>query len=273
MFSASIGGYSSFSLPNFYSLNLSKLNDTMVRISSGKRFQASSAPTADYFHAQTMKNNVRELQSVNRDMVGAIGMVKVAETAGETVFDDVAKLKELVNHYWGTSNPDEQSILVTEFNVVKNRVISTIANSWYEDKQLLANNGSTPLRRVVLDPRNVSDTMDIMFDPVEVANVNSLTIGDSAGQEAEVNAIDAESFKAGNFLAKTTAYKETLTAFLNMNVKQGTTYIAAAENTENIDGIKESAELTKRQVAQQMTVSMMAQANMMRSSVLQLLGK
>lgn len=268
----SIGGTASIFLANFYNANQSRLNDNLVRISSGKRFQSPGIHAADYFHAAAMRNDVSGLQSINREIVGATGMLKVAEQVGQSVFDDITRLKEIVKQYYFPATTDEEKTgLGIEFNTIKTRIVNAIGVANYDGKKLIADNGATPLRRVVLDSRDVSQTLDISYNAGDVADVGALAIG-VTDQATELDAVEVQLGKSISYLAKTTVYAESLTAFYNMNNKKAITCSQNAEDTENIDGGAEAMELSKRQICQQMTVSMMAQANMVRSSVLALLG-
>jgi flagellin-like hook-associated protein FlgL len=267
----SIGGITSIRLASFYKLNQSNIDDNMVRISSGKRFKSPGIYAADYFHASAMRNDSTGLQQVNREIVGAIGMSKAAEQGGQFVFEKVTRLKELISQYYGTSDSEEKIAFTEEFNSIKKRITLMVGDCVYDGKKVLADNGAAPLRQVVLDPHDVTQTLDISFGAGDIVDVSTLTIG-SGDQAAELNNVGVEELKAGIYMAKAASFTVSLNAFYDMNGKKSAICQDNADNTENTDTGAEYMQLSKRQISQQMTVSMMSQANMVRSSVLTLLG-
>jgi flagellin-like hook-associated protein FlgL len=219
-----------------------------------------------------MRNNTSGLQIVDRGVVAATGMIKVAEQGGQTVFDDVSKMQGLVNQYY---NPNatavEKMAYVAQFNELKTTALSAIQNTQYDGKQLIADSGATPLRQVILDPTDVSQTMDISFGASDIADVNSLTLG-TTDQATETNAVNTAALNAGNYLAKTTGYSVSLQATYDMNGNTENVCSQNADDTDNIDSVTEAMNLSKQQISQQMSVSMMAQANMIQGLVLKLVG-
>jgi flagellin len=272
MTTEAIGGTTSVLLANFYNINQYQLNQSMVNISSGKRFQTPADNAVDYFHAAKMRSNVSGLQQSNRDIAGAVATLDVAKAVGTSVYNDLSHLNDLVNTYYDDGTTDDQKTAITaDFNSTKSRIENTINDSSYNNRKLVAATGDTPLTQVILDPSNVADTYQATYDAGDVADASGLTLGvtDKATEQA---AVETEFDKASSYLAKTTVYSDSLKAYYDMNGQTEATYEKNAEDTENIDGGAASMELVKQQLCQQMTVSMMAQANMNRSSVLTLIG-
>ena len=264
MVSEVTSGITSYDLAAFYDLNQSKLNNTMVDISTGKKFQSPGINAADYFHAAAMRNDTAGLKIVDQGVVDATGMVKVAEQGGQTVFDAVTKMQNLVDQYYNPdATADEKTVYMDEFNATKEEALSAIQNTQYGGKQLIADSGATPLRQVILDPTDVSQTMDISFGASDIADVNSLTLG-TTDQATETNAVNTAVLNAGNYLAKTTGYSVSLDATYDMDGNTENVCSQNADDTDNIDGVAEAAALSKEQIAQQMTVSMMAQGNIIK---------
>lgn len=263
----------SLRLSEFYRLNEYRIADNMLRVASGKRFQRPADSIPDYFRSQQFRADIKGQQQVQRELSYGSALTQTARQIGQEVFEDLGKLQELMDHYYDpATTADERQGDLAEFNAIRNRIIDTVENAWYDDWKLVQDNGSTPLMRIVLDSRDISLTYDISYDAGDVTDASGLTLGAGA-QADEQAALQNELNHAASFLAKSIVYSDAIASHRDMLADKNVRYRESLDNTEAADDGAEMMALARRSLSQQMTVSMMAQANMFRSGIAALVGK
>ena len=252
----------SLRLSAFYKTNQYAIYDSMTHVASGKRIQQPSDNAADYFHAQHLNADALGLQQVGRELAVGSALLDSAKAVGSSVFDDLTQMGELIKSYYDPSRTaDQQAGDKAEFNAARARVTSDVNTAYYDNFKLVADNGSTPLMKIVLDPRDLTATFDISFDAGDVADATGLSIGTS-DKATELSALQTQLGKAGSYLAKATVYSDSLAAQHDLTADKVVVYDQAVENTVSGDDGADLMKLTKQNLCQQMAVSMLAQANM-----------
>jgi flagellin-like hook-associated protein FlgL len=257
----------SLNLADYYRLNKSRLADSMIRVASGKRFQNPADSISDYFRSQQFRADIKGQQQVQRELSYGSAFLGAAKEVGQSVFEDLGKMKELMDHYYeANTTADEQSADKAVFNAIRNRISDTVDNSFYNDWKVVQNNGAKPLLSIVLDPRDISMTYDISYDANDVTDSTGLTLG-ASGQAAEQAALQTELDHAASYLAKSVVYSDAVMAHRDMISNKNIRYQESIDNTEKNDDGAEIMNLVRLNLNQQMTVSMLAQSNMFRSGI------
>jgi flagellin-like hook-associated protein FlgL len=257
----------SLNLTDYYRLNQSRLADSMVRVASGKRFQNPADSISDYFRSQQFKADIKGHQQVQRELSYGSAFLDVAKEVGQSVFEDLGKMKELMDHYYdATTTTDEKSADKAVFEAIKNRISDDIENSYYGEWKAVQDNGLTPLLSIVLDPRDISMTYDISYDADDVTDATGLTLGVS-GQATEEAALQGQLDRAASYLAKSVVYSDAVMAHRDMLSNKNVRYQESIKNTEKNDDGAEMMNYVRLSLNQQMTVSMLAQSNMFRSGI------
>ena len=222
----------SLRLSAFFKINQNVIYNSMIHVASGKRVQQPSDSAADYFYARQMNADAQGLQQVERDMSVGSALLDCAKAVGSSVFEDVTTMKDLIKSYYDPSRTsDEQSADKADFEAIRNRVTSDINTAYYDNWKLVADNGQTPLMKIMLDPRDLSKTFDISFDAGDVTDVSALTIGGS-GKAAELAALETQLGKAGNYLAKATVYSDDLASQHDLTADKVVYYSQSAQDAE-----------------------------------------
>jgi flagellin-like hook-associated protein FlgL len=259
---------SSLRLSAFYKVNQNVIYNSMIHVASGKRVSAPSDNAGDYFYAKQMNADAKGLQQVQREMSVGSALLDSAKAVGSEVFEDMSKLKELVKSYYDISRTaDEQDVDKTEFNTIRDRITSTLNNGYYDKWKLVADNGAVPLMKIILDPRDPSTTFDISFDANDVTDVSGLTLGSGAGQAAESAALDTQIGHAGSYLAKANVYYDDLAAQHDLTANKVVYYSQSVADAENDADGAALMRLVRQNVCQQISVSMLAQANMYKTNI------
>lgn len=254
-------------LAGFYDNNQSNINNTMVQVASGKRFSQPSEGAADYFHVSSMNADLKGLDYIQQNLRTGSALIDTVKQAGNTVFEDISHMQDLMKSYYNpTSTDDERTTDQVEFETTKNRVMSEIATTYYDGRKLIDDSSANPLKTIQLDPHDRSSTYTINFDAGDVADVLGLTLGVS-DQATESAALQGQLNKATSYMAKTNVYSDSLATYDGLTEQKSVQYRNSVSNTENVGEGDDIMAIVRQNISQQMTVSMMAQANMYRIAV------
>lgn len=256
----------------FYTTNGMALKKDMIHVSSQRSVIKPQDNSADFFRIEKIERESRDIQRTRRELGGALGLIEVAQQAGTYVFDDIKRMKELVEFYYrDETSSQEKDQYGLEFDAIKRRVTDQIASATYNGKQLIADTSSAdPLISVQLDANNLSQLFEVEFDAGDVADVTALDI--TVGEENALAAVEGEMGKAGSYLAKISAYQQGLYA----QDAIGATKILENEKVdESIGGLDNATAISAffmKYIRQQSASAMLVQANMTKENVLKLLG-
>ncbi|MBN2035320.1 MAG: hypothetical protein JW768_01125 [Chitinispirillaceae bacterium] len=257
----------SLHLSEIYKLNQLRINDNMVRVATGKRFQYPSDNIPDYFRVHQLRADIKGHQQVQRELSYGAALLDSAKEVGTIVFEDLIKMQELMKEYYDPGRTDdERTADQIQFNVIRQRISDAIDTAYYDGWELVQDNGSTPLLSIILDPRDISQTYDISYDAGDVTDVSGLTLGIGA-QAAEEAALQSQLDRAASYLAKSVVYSDAVASHQNLLSLKNIRYLDSIDNVEKADDGAEIMSLVKKNISQHMTVSMMAQANMFRSGI------
>jgi flagellin-like hook-associated protein FlgL len=260
-------------LSAFYKTVESQLSDSLTKVASGKRVESPFDNITDYFHAKNYKREYSDFDRVRTDVAETSAMLDIASHIGEQVFEGMSKMRRLVDDYYEqNATPQDQAAIAGEFNATRDEVAKAIENGYYDGKKLIADtsvNGS--LKKVNLDPKDLSQIFSVDFSAAQVTDSSGLTIG-SGSYQTDADAVQAQLDKAGSYLASVSAYSRGIKAQYNLVNTKITATKSAESNIVDIDAGREMALATKRSIQHQSTAAMMAQANMVRMSIVKVLN-
>jgi flagellin-like hook-associated protein FlgL len=192
----------------------------------------------------------------------------------------LTKLKTLAQQYESAADDDQKAEYKAEFDSLKTKISKTLGNSKVDGKDIMQTTES--IASVVLNPQgnstltmqftNVSSSTDI--DALELA-AEEEGGGESGGEgggtaTSVVDQIDAEIENMLSYLSEAKAFD----AIASQQLKLNDTIISSKEAVKSlitdIDEAAETSRMIDESVRQQAAVSMIAQANMSRQSVLKL---
>jgi flagellin len=261
----------SYLLANTYRINTARLNESMARVSSGNRLMTPSDDVRDFFRVKAFKSDLVDLSEVQNQISYGQGFMKAADQLGGAVLGDLQKMQEYLRQYYSTGDPIVQNASKAQFNAFRDKVNGAIDSGYYSGKKLIADGNGTPAVTVLLDGRHVSSTFNIEYGAGEKADASGLTIG-ATDFATESEALQTQLDRVGNYLARTTAYTDALDVYSTLTSKKIATYQQGVQDMQDDDQGAQMMKETKASISVQMTVSMMAQSNMIQSSVLNLLG-
>lgn len=260
-------------LISIYKSSEYSLTDSLAKVASGKRISSPANGSADYFRAQSFNRGYSECEKIRNDVADASGMIDVGVVAGESVFKNLSKMRQMVDDYYDSNTTqDQKNAMKADFDQLIKQVNSTIANCTYDGKKLIQDtSASGPLKTVLLDDHDLSQTFSINFTAQQVADPTALTLG-STNQNSEATAVQNELDKAGSYLAAISAYSQGIKSQYRILEKKMTVSQQVVSNITDADEAAEMAKATKNSIRHQSAATMMAQANSARASILRLLN-
>jgi len=256
---------------HFLFANGKALEQSYMKISSGKNVQGPSDSVGDYFRSEQTSTNIKSYDTVSRSIDEMAEVLDYAESANRFIWDDVAEMQGLVKDYYAAGVSDEtKATLESQFNQAKFRIQKTQEGAVWDGKDVLKDSSSTPLMSINTDPHNLSQKFSISFDSSKVVDVSVLDI--TAGETEATDAIEVQYGRTASFAAQLTGYKYGIYAQRKMAEVISKESEATLNSIQDIDEAKEIISMTKRSVQQQAALSMFAQAGMRQSSILKLVS-
>jgi flagellin len=252
--------------------NSNNLGASLVRLASGKRVNRPSDGIPEYFFSEKLSRESRSYQPVLRDIGEGLAFLDVATAAGESVFNAVRDMRELVRMYYRPeATAADRTAYQAEFGALKSAVTSLAASTTYNGAKIIGDNGGNPFKTIALDSKTGAETIEIAYDSSDIADVSLLELG-IADEATEFAAVETELGKAGSYLAKTSAATYGLNAHYNLTTTKMKTTGLGARQTVEADTGEEIARAMNLSIRNQSSLAMMAQANMYSGSVVRLLG-
>jgi len=263
---------SAYSLAGIYNQNNSALSQTLLRLASGKNFQSPSDDLIGYFRSQDLEQQYQKYNQIKPDMQEWKTGLDTAATAGEEVNSSLQRMQELSKLY-PTADASAQASYTAEYNAIVSDLTSTISNTAFDGFKLL--NSTTTIKKIDITPDATTDAQRLLINPGEAitaAHLTALTPG--AGQNVGTMgaAITDATTDVGMFQGNIAAYAAGLQSHLNItdSIMQNTQSVKAS--ITDIDQVKEMLTYTQEDIRSQISMAMMAQANVSQRSMLYLYG-
>jgi flagellin len=261
-----IGALNSFNALN--NVN-TQIGSVQMRLASGKRINSAADDPAGYTLAKKLTARSRSLAQASNNVGEMKNILSVAEGGLASINDIYVGIKEkLIQASNGSYSTDERNALATQINDMLNEVDDIIAQTKFNNTQLLDNNFTGRSFQVGADN---GETVTITMD----ANIDSSTLGLTgitsastftsfiASIDTAISTVSLELQYVGSLVNRLDVKEANLqTAITNTE--------AAKSRIEDADMAKEQLEATKLQILQQTATVQLAQANAAPQGVLQL---
>ncbi len=253
---------------NYYNQSKTSISKSLELLSSGIKYRTPSDGVGEFMTVERLKQDDRGYKQIQRGLRRTQAIVNTAEQIGEQVVNEFSRLKELTYDYWtAPAGSDERSRIETEFNTTASNIGDLMDSAYAGGKDLIQNGTVTS---VMLNPNDLSQTLDIAYDANDVADATSLTVNGGADYDASMALISGESQKALSYLAKTSGYVHSLSSQIKITDSIIENNAAMTSTLNSIDDAQEMSNYVTQDIRSQASISMLSQANMLRSSVLRL---
>jgi len=260
--------------------NLNKTKDSLAiavqRLSSGLRINSAMDDPAGLAISTRMGSQVSGMQVAVRNPNDAISLSQVADGTLGTVGNILQQMRDLaVQASNGTNGTSDLANLQTEFNSLATEINRELTQTTFNGKSILGSQAGTNSYQV---GANAGESIQLVTNnmasnsSVTTVTLNTTSIS-AAGSTASAmitsidSALKAINTERANYGADETEFQGVIS-----NLQIGVTNQSAAESrVRDADYAQETAALTRAQILQQAGTAMLAQANALPQSVLNLL--
>ena len=244
-----------------------KLGKSMERLSSGYRINRAADDAAGLAITEKLRGQITGLEQAQRNAQDAISLVQTAEGSLTEVHAMLQRVRELAVQYKnGSLSTSDRLAIQSEVNMLASEIERIGSTAQFNGIQLL-NTAQTISFQVGSEDGEIIAVSTISLGSAASATVFSLNVANST-DIAEIDAaIDQISSQRAQFGAVQNRLDHTLK---NLAIYQENLQ-ASESRIRDVDMAAEMVEFTKLQILQQSGTAMVAQANQLPQSVLQLL--
>ncbi len=254
--------------------NTRRLEGAIGRLSSGLRITGAAEDSAGLAISEKMRAKIRSLQQAQRNASDGISLAHTADGAMNEISAMLVRMRELaVQAANGTSDQDQRDALNDEYQSLLSEIQRVAQSTVFNNIELL-NGGSA----VVFQVGSETSTIDRISVGVVDMKITALGVDGTVINAANVsvirdsiNAVDAAITEVNEARSQFGAAVNRMTTTVSILGSLVQNTIAAESRIRDADVAIETAEFTRAQVLQQAGVSVLAQANSITQSALQLL--
>jgi flagellin len=259
--------------------NLSAVTDRLGtnsrRLSTGLRISSASDDAAGLAISERLRSQVRSLDQAKRNANDGISLVQTAEGALNEVSSILTRLRELAiqSSNGSVSNQDKET-LDEEFQSLISEVNRIGRSTEFNGIKLLDGSSSTVSFQVGFGTTSGIDTLSVSLSPAlsTTLSLNSLDIGSGGATTTAISNIDAAINTVSSLRGSLGAVQNRLGSTINNLAVQVENLSAAESRIRDVDVAYETAQLTRNNILQSASISVLSQANSQPQTALQLLG-
>jgi flagellin len=257
------------------------MSKNLERLSTGLRINRASDDAAGLGVSENLRTQVRGTAQATKNALDGIAAINIAEGAANEISAILQRMRELaIQSSNDTLTSVERGYTDREFQALDAEIdrIANVTN--YNGMKLLSGAGATRFGNtdsVLWIDANSNQTVDSITITIDTLSsngigVDSLTISQQTNATASIASLDSAIDSVNTMRSNMGAYINRLEHAMN-NLQVSNTNQQSAESViRDADFAYETANFTKNQILSQSGTAMLAQANMVSQSVLQLLG-
>jgi flagellin len=255
------------------------LNTSFERLSSGFRINRASDDAAGLQISDRMTTQINGLNQAVRNANDAISLTQTAEGALSETTNSLQRIRQLaVQSQNGINSSADRVALQKEVAALKTEISRISTDTQFNKVDLLTNNFSAAFLvgansgqtiSVNLSGPNLQGIDGFSATGLGIGSLSVETFGDaSAALVAIDNAISAVGGARADLGALTNRFQSTIRNLTNISENVS----GARSQIRDTDFASETAELTRNQIIQQASTTILSQANQRPQAALQLLG-
>ena len=256
--------------------NTRSLSSSFRKISSGLRVSKAADDAAGLAVAENLEAASRSAKVAMRNTNDGISIISTAEGAANEVGSILKRMRELaVQSSSETLDDDERAYIQDEFSELTEEVDRISAVTEFNGLQL-ADGTDTQLDVQVGVDNSADDRITITLGDLSSSTLGvdtgSVDLSTSGGAQTAIDTIDIAIDSVSSYRSKFGAVENRLNSALN-NLENYTENLQAAESQiRDADFAYETAEMSKNQIMQQASTSVLAQAKTVSQGALNLIG-
>ena len=251
-----------------------RLTGNFRRLSTGLRISSAADDAAGLAISERLRSQVRSLEQARRNASDGISLMQTAEGALNEVSSILIRLRELaIQSSNGSVSGQDRETLDQEFQNLVNEVDRIGRSTEFSGIKLLDGSATSVTFQVGLGTTSGIDQLDVTLSPAlsTSLSLNSLDIGSGGATTTAITSIDAAINSVSSLRGTLGAVQNRLATTIN-NLAIATENLTSAESRiRDVDVAYETAQLTRNNILQQASISILSQANGQPQSALQLL--
>ncbi|MEP0356987.1 MAG: flagellin [Paraglaciecola sp.] len=250
------------------------LSTSFERLSSGFRINSASDDAAGLQITDRMTTQIQGLNQAARNANDAISLTQTAEGALNEVTTSLQRIRTLaVQSQNGINSSADRTALQKEVTALKNEISRIASDSQFGDIDILAGSFSAKF----LVGANGGQTISVNLSRTngygaDGLGVGATTVETTGGASAALTAIDGAISSIGGVRADLGALQNRFQSTVRNLTNISENVSGARSRIRDTDFATETAELTRNQIVQQASLSVLSQANQRPQSALSLLG-
>jgi len=252
-----------------------RLSGNFRRLSTGLRISTAADDAAGLAISERLRSQVRSLEQAKRNANDGISLVQTAEGALNEVSSILVRLRELaIQSSNGSVSDQDKSTLNEEFSSLVAEVNRIGASTEFNGIKLLDGSSSSVSFQVGFGTTAGIDTISVSLSPSlsTSLSLDSLDIGSTGSTTTAITNIDSAINSISSLRGSLGAVQNRLGNTINNLAIQSENLSAAESRIRDVDVAYETAQLTRNNILQQASISVLAQANAQPQSALSLLG-
>ncbi|MCU0863765.1 MAG: flagellin FliC [Planctomycetes bacterium] len=244
------------------------------RLSTGLRISTAADDAAGLAISERLRSQIRSLSQASRNANDGISLVQVGEGALNEVSNILVRLRELaIQSANGSSSTADKNTIREEFDSLVDEIDRIAQSTEFNGIKLLDGSSSTVVFQVGINTAAGIDSLNVTLTPALTTTLGlaSVDVGSGGSTTFAITQIDgainAVSQLRGRFGSLQNRLQSTIA-----NLGVAAESLSAAESRiRDVDVAYETAELTRNNILQQASISILSQANAQPQSALQLL--
>jgi flagellin len=246
------------------------LNKSLQRLSSGLRINSAADDAAGLAIAEGFRSNVRGSQVAQRNAQDGVSMVQTAEGSLSETTNILQRIRELaVQASNGTQSDDNRAAIDTEVQQLLAQIDDIAEDTQFNGISVLSTAQTVTLQA----GSQTGQTLEIALEGAKSDDlgVDSVSVSSAGGAVSAISAIDA-ALKSVNTMRSTLGAQQNRLEFtINTLSIQEENSSASESAIRDADMAKETMNFTRNQILVNAGTSILAQANTVPQTALQLL--
>ena len=251
------------------------LSGNFRRLSTGLRISTAADDAAGLAISERLRSQIRSLDQAKRNANDGISLVQTAEGALNEVSSILTRLRELsIQASNGSVSNQDKNTLNEEFQSLVNEVNRIGRSTEFSGIKLLDGSSSSVTFQVGFGTTSDIDTLSVSLSAALSTSLSleSLDIGSGGTTTTAITNIDAAINTISSLRGSLGAVQNRLGSTINNLAIQTENLSAAESRIRDVDVAYETAQLTRNNILQSASISVLAQANAQPQSALSLLG-
>ncbi len=251
-----------------------RLARNFQRLSTGLRISTAADDAAGLAISERLRSQIRSLGQASRNANDGISLVQVGEGALNEVSNILVRLRELaIQSANGSTSSADKNTIKEEFDSLVSEINRIAQSTEFNGVRLLDGSASVVTFQVGINTSIGIDQLNVSLTPslATTLGLSTLDVGASGSATFALTQVDlavnAVSALRGRFGSLQNRLQSTIA-----NLGVAAESLSAAESRiRDVDVAYETAELTRNNILQQASISILAQANAQPQAALKLL--